>query len=73
MIMRFNDAEILAVMRQHVLDVWDVSEEAIGGLTVKLLNPRPAINGAIHYDVCVDVEVKTNPENGGGPYRTAGR
>lgn len=71
--MRFNDSEILAVMRQHVLDQWDVPEDAIGKLQFRLLNPQPQTNGVLHYDVCIDVEVQTNPEDGGGPYRTAGR
>ncbi len=73
MIMRFNKDEILAVMRQHVLDQWDVTEGAIEGLSIRLLNPQPQPDGAIHYDVYIDVKVKTNPKDGGGPYRTAGR
>lgn len=74
MIMRFNNDELRAVMRQHVLDQWNVPEDAIGEIKIRLLNPQPQPGGtSMHYDVYVDVEVQTNPEDGGGPYRTAGR
>ncbi len=70
--MRFSEAEILVIVRQHVLDHWSIPEDAILGVAPRIVNPQIR-DGQTCYDICVDVKVATSPENGGGPYRTSGR
>jgi hypothetical protein len=70
MIMRFTKEEIEVIVRQHVLDQWNVDKDALG--SVELTVAENCSKGGGHH-VWIDVKVATNPEDGGGPYRTSGR
>jgi hypothetical protein len=64
--MVFDQKEIEVILQQHVLDNWDVGEEALGSVDLKV--KHGAKEGDHH--VFAEVYVKTNDTDGGGPYRS---
>lgn len=68
--MKFNKDELGVIIRAHVAEKMNVTEDAIGGITV-LLTDGNWVHHKIH---CVEVEVKTEravPKQ--GPYRDAAK
>lgn len=60
--MIFDKTEVEAIVRQHVIEYWDIDEDAMGEVRVRYSD------GADAENVQVSVEVKVAKE-GDGPYR----